>query len=567
MKKLFSYFSPYKKECVLAPLLKLSEALLELFIPLLVAQIIDDGVKLGNSQVVIKSVIIMVLLGVLGLALSISGQYFSAKAAVGYSSSLRGALYGKLLRLPLKETDKLGVPRMITALSSDINRIQGGVNLALRLLLRSPFVVLGAFIAALIINWKISLIFLCSIIILSLIVVIIMKITMPSFLKTQRKLDEVSLIARENLTGARVIRAFNGQEIEKEKYQKANEILEKYQNFSNKISALLNPLTFVVVNLAIIALLYFGGIKVEYGILTQGAIIALYDYLSQILVELIKFANLVVTISKALASGKRISQIFEIEEEEIRVSKDEPSPTYLEFKNVCASYGGGEVLSNINIKITKGQTVGIIGGTGSGKSTLVNLLPRLYRPTNGSIYLDGKDLNSYGEEEIAQKVSIAMQKPVLFKGSIKSNILYGKPTATDEEIIEAISIAQASDVVASKEDGINSLVEQGGRNFSGGQKQRLALARAIVGKPEILILDDSSSALDYVTDLNLRRALKNQTLSQTLIIVSQRTASVKDADTIIVLDDGEIVGVGTHQSLYESCEVYREIEDSQGRGD
>ena len=567
MKKLFSYFSPYKKECVLAPLLKLSEALLELFIPILVAGIIDDGVKLGNSQVVIKSVIIMVLLGVLGLALSISGQYFSAKAAVGYSSSLRGALYGKLLRLPLKETDKLGVPRMITALTSDINRIQGGVNLALRLLLRSPFVVLGAFIAALIINWKISLIFLGTIIILALIVVIIMKITMPSFLRTQRKLDEVSLIARENLTGARVIRAFNVQDVENEKYQKANEILEKYQNFSNKISALLNPLTFVVVNLAIIALLYFGGIKVEYGILTQGAIIALYDYLSQILVELIKFANLVVTISKALASGKRISQIFEIEEEEIKVSNGEFSHSHVEFKNVCASYGGGEVLSNINIKIQRGQTVGIIGGTGSGKSTLVNLLPRLYRPTSGTIYLDGKDLNSYGEEEIAQKVSIAMQKPVLFKGSIKSNILYGKPTATDEEIIEAISIAQASDVVSSKEDGINSLVEQGGRNFSGGQKQRLALARAIVGKPEILILDDSSSALDYVTDLNLRRALKNQTISQTLIIVSQRTASVKDADIIIVLDDGEIVGVGTHQSLCETCDVYREIEDSQGRGD
>lgn len=566
MKKMFSYFSPYKKECVLAPLLKLLEALLELFIPILVADIIDRGVDGGNTSVIITDIIIMVVLGVAGLGFSILGQYFSATAAVGYSSEIRGALYKKLLSLPLSETDKLGVSKMITSMTSDISKVQSGVNLALRLLLRSPFVVMGAFIASLIINPKISLIFAITIIVLAVIVAIIMKVTMPMHLLSQRQLDEVGLTARENLTGVRVIRAFGGEQVEEQRYANQNKKLEKLQNLAGSVSALLNPLTFVVVNLAIVALLYFGGIKVETGILTQGIIIALYDYLSQILVELVKFANLVVTISKALASGKRIASVMSVEVEKIEEEESKEETAFIEFKNVCASYGGGEVLSNINLKIEKGQTVGIIGGTGSGKSTLVNILSGIYKPSNGTVYLDGKDINGYTNEDLSGKVAIALQKPTLFKGTVKSNILLGNENATDSEIERAIEIAQAKDVIAVKESGICSVVEQGGRNFSGGQKQRLSLARAIVKNSDVLILDDSSSALDYITDLNLRKAIKNNSSSQTVIIVSQRTASVKDADKIIVLDDGEVVGIGTHHTLYENCEVYREIEDSQGKG-
>ena len=441
------------------------------------------------------------------------------------------------------------------------------MNLALRLLLRSPFVVLGALIAAFIIDPIVALVFLAVIILLAVVVVVVMAVTMPKFTTAQKMLDGVSQTAGENLTGARVIRAFDAMDDEIKKYEKKLDALEKFQNFTGKISAILNPLTFCIVNVGIVALLYFGGVKVEQGILTQGAIIALYDYMSQILVELVKFANLVVSISKALSSGKRINEVLKIDiKEDAPLNGGENKPL-IEFDGVCASYGGGEVLSSINLKIERGQTVGVIGGTGSGKTTLVNLIAGLYKPSCGSLYIDGKDVASIDKEQMKGLVSIALQKPTLFKGTIKSNLLLGKPDASDEELLTAVEIAQAKDVLAVKENGLNSVVEQGGRNFSGGQRQRLSLARAIVRKSQILILDDSSSALDYVTDLNLRRALKNQGGEQTLIIVSQRTASVKNADKIIVLDDGEIVGEGTHENLCQTCEVYREINDSQNMGD
>ena len=565
MKRVFSYFSKYKTGCVLAPLFKLIEALLELFIPIIVAKIIDEGVIGGNQSAVVSGVAVMVALGVLGLGFSIAGQFFSAKTAVSYSADLRESVYKKLMGLSLIQTEKLGTAKMITTMTSDVQKVQSGVNLALRLLLRSPFVVLGAFIASFIIDASVAIIFATVIVILAIVVALIMKITMPKFAFSQKLLDGVSQTARENLTGVRVVRAFGVEKTESQAYEKKINALEKIQNKAGKISVLLNPLTFCIVNLGIIALLYFGGVRVDVGILTCGAVIALYDYMSQILVELIKFANLVVSISKALASGKRIDDILSIEEEKQTPKQDESGLCFVEFKNVCASYGGGEVLSNVNLTIEKGQTIGIIGGTGSGKSTLVNLLCGLYTTTSGAVYIDGKDVVGLSAQERRDCVSIALQKPVLFKGTVRSNLSAGKDFATDEEIKTALDIAQASDFVDAK-GGLDAVVEQGGRNFSGGQKQRLSLARAIISKSKILILDDSSSALDFVTDLNLRRAIKNQGQNQTVIIVSQRTASVKDADKIVVLDDGEIVAEGTHETLYNTCEVYREIEDSQSVG-
>ena len=566
MKKIFKSFSKYKVGSILAPLFKLIEALLELFIPIIVAKIIDDGVIGGNGSAIVGGVLLMVALGVLGLGFSIAGQYFSAKTAVMYSADLRESVYKKFMGLSLIQTEKLGTAKMITTMTSDIQKVQSGVNLALRLLLRSPFVVLGAFVAALLIDLKVAIIFGVAIFLLAVIVVLIMKITMPKFTCSQKMLDGVSLTARENLTGVRVIRAFGVEEQEQKTYSKKIDGLEKLQNNAGKISALLNPLTFCVVNLAIIALIYFGGVRVELGILTCGAVIALYDYMSQILVELIKFANLVVSISKALASGKRIDEVLSIEEEKTNPKEDQDGLCFLEFKSVSASYGGGEVLSDINLKIERGQTIGVIGGTGSGKSTLVNLIGGLYTPSKGTIYIDGKDITGFSDEQKRQAVSIALQSPILFKGTIKSNLLSANKNATESDMEKALSIAQATEIVNGKDGGINAVVEQGGRNFSGGQKQRLSLARAIISNSKVLILDDSSSALDYITDLNLRRAIKNQSEEQTVIIVSQRTASVKDADKIIVLDDGKIVGEGSHETLYQTCEVYREIEDSQSVG-
>ena len=561
--KMLRYFSKYKKDAVLAPLLKLSEAILELLIPVLVANIIDKGVNGGDKAAVYIDVSLMLLLGVVGLAFSIAGQYFSARAATGFASELRGDLYDKLLNSPSKVTDKIGVAAMITRMTSDINQIQNGINLTLRLLLRSPCIVFGSLIAALLIDVKVGLIFVAVIILLALVVAVIMRISIPKYGKAQKELDSVSLTARENLTGVRVIRAFGIEDNETKEFERKTATQRKLQNSAARVSSLLNPLTFALVNLGVIALIYVGAIRVEEGALTQGRVVALYNYMVQILVELIKFADLAVVITRSLACGKRIQSVLNEKDEECAYESAKSSD-YIKYDSVDVRYGGTEALIGVTFSVEKGETVGIIGGTGSGKSTLVNLLPRLYDVSGGSVSLCGKDLREYSPEVLREKIGIALQKPTIYKGTIKSNVLLGNKNATDEDIISALNIAQAGDIVAEK-GGIYAEVEQGGRNFSGGQKQRIEIARAIVKKPEILILDDSSSALDYLTDLRLRKAIADLDYKPTVFIVSQRTASVKSADKIIVLENGRIVGIGTHEELMSSCGEYREIELSQQR--
>ncbi len=561
--KMLRYFSKYKKDAVLAPLLKLSEAILELLIPVLVANIIDKGVNGGDKAAVYIDVSLMLLLGVVGLAFSIAGQYFSARAATGFASELRGDLYDKLLNSPSKVTDKIGVAAMITRMTSDINQIQNGINLTLRLLLRSPCIVFGSLIAALLIDVKVGLIFVAVIILLALVVAVIMRISIPKYGKAQKELDSVSLTARENLTGVRVIRAFGIEDNETKEFERKTATQRKLQNSAARVSSLLNPLTFALVNLGVIALIYVGAIRVEEGALTQGRVVALYNYMVQILVELIKFADLAVVITRSLACGKRIQSVLNEKDEEC-ACESAKSSDYIKYDSVDVRYGGTEALIGVTFSVEKGETVGIIGGTGSGKSTLVNLLPRLYDVSGGSVSLCGKDLREYSPEVLREKIGIALQKPTIYKGTIKSNVLLGNKNATDEDIISALNIAQAGDIVAEK-GGIYAEVEQGGRNFSGGQKQRIEIARAIVKKPEILILDDSSSALDYLTDLKLRKAIADLDYKPTVFIVSQRTASVKSADKIIVLENGRIVGIGTHEELMSSCGEYREIELSQQR--
>ena len=513
----FRHLKKYRAASILAPAFKLIEALFELFVPIFVADMVDRGVGNGDTSVIIRDTIIIIAFGLFGLIFSIIGQYFSAKAATGLSHDVRERTYKKMLSLPASEVDRIGVPAMITAMTSDINQMQSGVNLALRLLLRSPFVVFGALIAAMIIDVKISSVFAALIFALFAVVIIIMAVTMPKYSAAQKNLDGVSASARENLTGARVIRAFGAEDAEVKNYGNKTAGLEKSQNFAGTVSALLNPLTFAIVNLGIVALLYFGGVRVNSGALTQGKIIALYDYMSQILIELVKFANLVVTISRALACGKRIDGILSIENDESPIKDDDTSNSYIEFRDVSVSYnGGGDSLSHVDLKVGKGQTVGIIGATGSGKTTMMNLLTRIYAPTDGKVFFDGKN-------------------------------------------------AQAEDFVKSK-GGADAEIEQGGKNLSGGQRQRLSVARAIAAKPEVLILDDSSSALDYLTDLNMRRAISSLEPKPTVFIVSQRAAAVKNADIIVVLDDGKEVGVGNRDYLYENCSVYREIETSQEKG-
>ncbi len=566
MKKVSGYMKKYGKEAIFAPVFKLLEASLELFIPLIVANVIDEGINGGNATSVYRGVILMAALAVVGLGFSVLGQYFSAKAATGFACDLRGALYKKLLYSPLSVTDEIGVSAMITRMTSDVNQTQTGVNLFLRLLLRSPFVVIGAVVMAIYINAEISLVFLGVVFVLSVIVFIIMKSTVPKYGEAQAKLDDVALTARENLTGVRVIRAFGVEEDEKKSFAQKTGAYEKIQNFAGKISSLLNPLTFATVNIGIIVLIYLGGIKVEVGILSQGAVVALYDYMSQILVELVKFANLIVTVSRSLASAKRIEKVLDNDEKEEIKDKVRISDEYIEFKGVSVDYSnGGRAVKDVSFTVKKGRTVGVIGGTGSGKSTIVNLLPRLYDASEGFVSVDGYDVKSYSTEEIREKVGIALQRPAIFEGTIRENILLGKKDATDDEIIKAIEIAQGADILRAK-GGFDAPIEQGGRNLSGGQRQRLSLARVLVKKPEILILDDSSSALDYATDLNLRRAIADLDYGPTVFIVSQRTASVKGADEIIVLDEGRIVGKGTHEYLMKTCEAYREIELSQTEG-
>lgn len=562
----FRHLKKYRAASILAPAFKLMEALFELFVPIFVADMVDRGVGNGDTSVIIRDTIIIIAFGLFGLIFSIIGQYFSAKAATGLSHDVRERTYKKMLSLPASEVDRIGVPAMITAMTSDINQMQSGVNLALRLLLRSPFVVFGALIAAMIIDVKISSVFAALIFALFAVVIIIMAVTMPKYSAAQKNLDGVSASARENLTGARVIRAFGAEDAEVKNYGNKTAGLEKSQNFAGTVSALLNPLTFAIVNLGIVALLYFGGVRVNSGALTQGKIIALYDYMSQILIELVKFANLVVTISRALACGKRIDGILSIENDESPIKDDDTSDSYIEFRDVSVSYnGGGDSLSHVDLKVGKGQTVGIIGATGSGKTTMMNLLTRIYAPTDGKVFFDGKNVSTYTTGELRQRIKAVLQKTALFKGSVRDNIMIAADDASDENLQNALKVAQAEDFVKSK-GGADAEIEQGGKNLSGGQRQRLSVARAIAAKPEVLILDDSSSALDYLTDLNMRRAISSLEPKPTVFIVSQRAAAVKNADIIVVLDDGKEVGVGNRDYLYENCSVYREIETSQEKG-
>lgn len=562
----FRHLKKYMAASILAPAFKLIEALFELFVPIFVADMVDRGVGNGDTSVIIRDTIIIIAFGLFGLIFSIIGQYFSAKAATGLSHDVRERTYKKMLSLPASEVDRIGVPAMITAMTSDINQMQSGVNLALRLLLRSPFVVFGALIAAMIIDVKISSVFAALIFALFAVVIIIMAVTMPKYSAAQKNLDGVSASARENLTGARVIRAFGAEDAEVKNYGNKTAGLEKSQNFAGTVSALLNPLTFAIVNLGIVALLYFGGVRVNSGALTQGKIIALYDYMSQILIELVKFANLVVTISRALACGKRIDGILSIENDESPIKDDDTSDSYIEFRDVSVSYnGGGDSLSHVDLKVGKGQTVGIIGATGSGKTTMMNLLTRIYAPTDGKVFFDGKNVSTYTTDELRQRIKAVLQKTALFKGSVRDNIMIAADDASDENLQNALKVAQAEDFVKSK-GGADAEIEQGGKNLSGGQRQRLSVARAIAAKPEVLILDDSSSALDYLTDLNMRRAISSLEPKPTVFIVSQRAAAVKNADIIVVLDDGKEVGVGNRDYLYENCSVYREIETSQEKG-
>lgn len=568
MRKLLKYLKGYGKESVLGPLFKLLEASFELFVPLVVAAIIDTGIENGDKGYIVKMCLLLVALGVVGLVSAVTAQYFAAKTAVGFAKRLRHAVFEHIQSLSYTELDKVGTSTLITRLTSDVNQIQSGINLTLRLLLRSPLVVFGAMVMAFTIDVQAALVFAVLIPVLSVIVFGIILGCMPLYKKVQGALDKLLGITRENLKGVRVIRAFGAQESEIQKFTDANQTLTLAQRFVGKISALLNPVTYLVVNLAIIVLIWVGAIKVETGLLTQGMVIALWNYMSQILVELIKLANLIITITKALACARRVSAVLEITPS---VTGAEGSPDKVEtdvavsFENITFRYGTSPEpsLEDIDVTVKRGQTVGIIGGTGSGKTSLVNLIPRFYDVEKGRVLINGVDVKDYPMEELRSKIGIVPQKAVLFKGSLRENIRWGKPDATDEEIMEAISIAQATNVVAEKDGGLDYDIEQGGRNLSGGQRQRLTIARALVGKPEILILDDSASALDFATDAALRKAIAAIDYKPTVFIVSQRTSSIRSADIIIVLDDGMMVGKGTHEELLASCQVYKEIYNSQ----
>ena len=571
MFKLLRYLKKYKKESILSPLFKLLEASIELIVPLIVKYIIDEGIKYNNTNLVIKCSILLIVLALVGLAFSITAQYFAAKAAIMFSTSIKHHLFEHIETLSYKEIDTLGTNSLITRMTSDVNQVQNGVNMTLRLLLRSPFIVLGATIMALVVDYKMALIFLVTVNLLSIVIFIIMKITSPLYKKVQQKLDKVLKSTRENLTGVRVIRAFTKEDSEREAFFNKNNDLYVNQKKVSNISSLLNPLTYVIINIAIILLIQFGAIRVNEGAITQGAVIAIYNYMSQILVELIKFANLIITISKAIACGNRIQSVFEINSSINDGNINTPNENNAEiitFNNVYLNYNNGEddSLSNINFSVKSGETIGVIGGTGSGKTSLVNLIPRFYDVTNGEVLLYGKNVKDYNLEKLRDLVGIVPQKAVLFKGSIRDNMKWGNENASDEEIYEALKISKSLDVVLNKEGKLDYEISQNGKNLSGGQRQRLTIARALVKKPKILILDDSSSALDYQTDLALRKeisALKNKL---TVFIVSQRTSSLLLCDKIICLDNGKVMGIGSHEELLNSCEVYKEIYYSQYKG-
>lgn len=572
MKHLLIYLKDYTKETVLAPLFKLLEALFELFVPLVMASIIDKGIANNDTGHIVKLGAVLVVLGIVGLISSITAQYFSAKAAVGFATKLKHSLFEHIQGLSFSEIDKLGTSTLITRMTSDVNQLQNGVNMVLRLFLRSPFIVFGAMVMAFTVDVKAALIFVVIIPLLSVVVFTIMGITIPMFKKVQQGLDNVLLKTRENLTGARVIRAFCKEDEEIKSFNISNEALTNISKKTSKISALMNPITYIIINCGIAALLYTGAIRVDSGDLTQGQVVALINYMSQILVELIKLANLIILVTKAIASGNRVWAIFEqkntlneVEYTTVDENYDKYKDSVVVFDNVCLKYGSSkeEALSNISFEVKRGETVGIIGGTGSGKSSLVNMIPRFYDATDGGIYVDGINVKNYRKEELRRKIGIVLQKAVLFKGTIKENIMWGNKEVSIEDINDAIKIAQAVDVVEKKEKKLDEMVEQGGSNLSGGQKQRLTIARAMVRKPEILILDDSASALDFATDAALRKAIKNVDFNPTVFIVSQRAASIMHADKIIVLDDGEAVGMGTHEELLATCDVYKEIYNSQ----
>ncbi len=571
MKRLFVYLKDYKKETVLAPLFKLLEAFFELLVPLVMANIIDIGIANQDMPYILKMGLCLFALAVIGLCSSITAQFFAAKAAVGFATKLRMALFAHIQELNFTNIDKVGTSTMITRMTSDINQVQSGVNMVLRLFLRSPIIVFGAMIMAFTIDVKCSLVFVVAIPVLAVVVFGIMVWTMPYYKKVQGMLDKVLGITRENLTGVRVIRAFHQEEREKDQFEENNRALASLQMLVGRISACMNPVTYVVVNVATIVLIYMGALKVNIGDLTQGEVVAILNYMSQILIELIKLANLIITITKALACADRVSAVFEIQNEKQIKEVGERSvntpndKAYLSFDHVSLTYeGAGEkTLQDIHFRVNKGDTIGIIGGTGSGKSSLVNLIPGFYQATEGNIYLEGKALKDYEEDELRKRIGVVPQKAVLFKGTVSSNLKWGKPDATEEEMWAALELSQAKEIVEGKDGKLQAHIAQHGKNLSGGQRQRLTIARALVRKPEILILDDSASALYYATDAKLRAALRTIEDRTTTFIVSQRASTIRHADKIIVLDDGEMAGMGTHEELLENCEVYQEIYYSQ----
>ena len=568
LKKLLVYLQDFKKECVLGPLFKLLEASFELIVPLIVAAIIDRGIPGNDIPYILRMVAWLGILALVGLISAVTAQYFAARAAIGFSAKLRHALMAHIQSLSYTEIDTLTTSTLVTRMTSDVNQVQTGVNLTLRLLLRSPFVVFGAMIMAFTIDAGCALIFAGVIAVLCVIVFGIMLATIPMYRRVQGQLDSVTAATRENLTGVRVIRAFCKEESETEAFNRRNQLLTRMQLAVGRVSAAMNPVTYVVINVAVILLLQAGAIRVNAGSLSQGQVVALYNYMSQILVELVKMANLIITLTKSMACAGRIATVLSVRSSqrdgELIPAADAPRGA-VAFEDVSLRYhgAGDDTLQNVTFTAQPGQTIGVIGGTGSGKTSLVNLIPRFYDATEGRVLVDGIDVTKLRKEELRRRIAVVPQKAMLFKGTIRSNLLWGNESATEQDLADALGVAQALDVVASKEKGLDEPVEQGGRNFSGGQRQRLTIARALVRKPEILILDDSASALDYATDANLRRAIRQMENPPTTFIVSQRAASIRFADLILVLDDGLVVGMGTHEELLASCAVYQEIYASQ----
>lgn len=564
MRYLLKYFKGYIKEVIIAPLFKLTEAGFELLVPLIIAAMIDVGITNNDTPYIIKCAFILVLLGAVGLTVAITAQYFAAKAAVGFSCRIRHELMEHIGTLSFSDLDNIGTSTLIARITGDVNQIQQGVNMFLRLLLRSPFIVFGAMIMAFIVDSKAALVFVAVIPILFLIVFAIILITMPKYKKVRLANDSVMTSARENLSGARIIRAFNMEEHETEVFCERTSLWTRLNKVTGTISALLNPLTLVIINLGIAAVIYSGAIRVDTGVLSQGEVVALYSYMAQILVEVIKLANTVILVTKSFAAGSRVAEVLNTENVQKVIESNKSSNSYIEFSNVSLAYhGSDEALSNISFTASRGETVGIIGSTGSGKTSLVALLARFYDATKGDIYIDGKDIKSYEISALRRKIGFVMQKAELFSGTIRENLLFGNENAEKEQIKTAIEYSQSVDIIASKSNGLDEKIEQGGKNLSGGQRQRLSIARALIREPEILVLDDSISALDAVTDANLRKAIKDLPNAPTVFIVSQRTSSIMNCDKIIVLDDGETVGIGTHKELLLSCKVYREIYESQ----